>query len=113
MSEIHHRNGLADKSHVQIMGNNITWLYILKNNEYGCLAYDPKFWHINLHFSFQNLEYVAAHKYICTDKSVNNVLLNPGYINPNAFGSSHTNNYCFLKYKIYRSCVSSANEPIT
>ena len=51
--------------------------------------YMIKIFGINLHFSLQNLDYVAANKYICKDKSTDDVLLGPGHVNLNAIGSPH------------------------
>ena len=44
----------------------------------------------NLHFSSQNLGYVAAYQYICKDKSPGDVLLSPGHVNFHAIGSART-----------------------
>ena len=57
------------------MVENITWLYILKKPEDGCLLRNilSKSFDINLHFSSQNLDYVAAYKYICQDKSTDDL----------------------------------------
>ena len=48
---------------------------------------------VNLHFSSQNLGYVAAYKYICKNKSTDDVLLNPGHVNLNTIGSPHTTKF--------------------
>ena len=57
------------------MVENITWLYILKKPEDGCLLRNilSKSFDINLHFSSQNLDYVAAYKYNCQDKSTDDL----------------------------------------
>ena len=47
---------------------------------------------INLHFSSQNLGYVAAYKFICKGKSTDDVLLSPDHVNLNAIGSPRTKN---------------------
>ena len=69
---------------------------------------------VNLHFSSQNLGYVAAYKYICKNKSTDDVLLNPGHVNLNTIGSPHTTK--FMKAfeanaKVRRESVKHSETP--
>ena len=69
---------------------------------------------INLHFSSQNLGYVAAYKYICKGKSTNDVLLIQGYVNLNAFGSPRTKK-CMKAFaanaKVHRKSLKHSETP--
>ena len=61
---------------------------------------------INLHFSSQNLGYVAAYKYICKGKSTDVVLLSPDHVNLNAIGSPRTKNV----WKLFQKMLKSAGK---